>query len=83
MQKVTAMRAKPVFRADEIQKHYRLFRVMWERGTPGDGTGYSVKLSVALAPRLLGWTREGRADWFLFLAGLRIHYARSYGGRFG
>ena len=61
-----------------------LFRVFWERGEPGDGFGYSNKLSFGLSPRWFGWVRESwSVDFELYLLGLRIHYARSYGGRFG
>lgn len=74
------MRFKTVMRADEIQGHFRLFRALWTHGTVGDGSGYSVKLSFALTPRLIGWCRDGRHDWFLYFLGLRVHYCRSYAG---
>lgn len=80
-------RVKRVLRLDTIQRHFRLFRVMWERGIVGDGKGYSAKLAVGLEARLLRWetsyrVREPRHDWCVTLFGVRIHYARSYGGRF-
>ena len=31
---MTNLRLKTVFRYDEIQGHFRLFRVMWERASP-------------------------------------------------
>lgn len=81
--KLKNLRCKRVLRFDEIQRHFRLFRVMWERGEVGFGSGgYSVKLSVALHPRLLAWRRDGGPSWCLILLGVRVHYARSYGGIF-
>lgn len=71
------LRVKGVFRFDEIQRHLRLFRVMWERGVVGDGHGYSAKLAVGFRPKLFHWD-DGRLTIF----GLRIHYCRSYGGTF-
>ncbi|WP_331373782.1 hypothetical protein [Sinorhizobium chiapasense] len=78
-----SLRFKPVLRFDEIQKHLRLFRLMWERGTPGvPGGGYSAKLAIGLRPRLFEREREyGKAFLFTIL-GLRVHYSRSYGGIF-
>lgn len=76
----TNLRFKRVLRLDTIQRHYRLFRVMWERGRPGFG-GYSAKFSVALTPRLLLFTRQPNG-WLVTVLGVRLHYARSYGGRF-
>ena len=60
---------------------YRLFRVMWCKGKVGDGRGYSAKLSFAFVP----WIFNVRRDWHEFectVLGLRVHYKRSYGGRF-
>jgi hypothetical protein len=72
---VKNLRIKTVLRFDEIQGHLRLFRVMWERGTVGDGRGYSAKLAVGLMPKLFH-----REDGRVTVLGLRIHYCRSYGG---
>lgn len=77
------MRFKPVLRFDEIQRHFRLFRLLWERGTVGDGRGYSAKLSVALTPHLWHFSRGVTHNWLVTVLGLRIGYARSYGGIFG
>lgn len=71
------MKFQPVFRKDG--RLIRLFRVMWIRGHVGDGVGYSVKLSIGLYPRLLKFER-GWEEWRLWIAGLRIHAQRSYGG---
>lgn len=71
------LRLKRVFRYDGSQKLVRLFRVMWERGTVGDGKGYSAKLAIGLRPSLFHYD-DGRLTIF----GLRVHYARSYGGIF-
>lgn len=79
---MTNLRIRWVFRHDEIQRHLRLFRVIWERGRVGDGEGYSAKLAVGLTPRLLGFHRDARTDFIVSILGLRIHYSRSYGGIF-
>lgn len=76
------MRFKSVMRQDGIQRHFRLFRLLWERGTVGDGDGYSAKLAVGLLPRLFRWHRVGKHDLEAIIFGLRVHYSRSYGGRF-
>jgi len=78
-----SLRFKSVMRFDEIQNHLRLFRLMWERGTPGvPGGGYSAKLAIGLRPRIFHREREyGKAFLFTIL-GLRVHYSRSYGGIF-
>lgn len=77
-------RAKWVGRFDEIQGHYRLFRVMWETGTPGQpGGGHSNMVSVALQPKLFSWVREtGLRSWMVVVLGVRIHRKISYGGVF-
>lgn len=67
---------------------YCLFRVNWETLFPnsfvGDGKSYSNKISVGLSPH---WFKLDRVSWShdfeLYVLGLRIHYARSYGGTFG
>ena len=62
-------------------------------GDVGDGKGYSRKLSLKLLfePRDLWvglyWKREGREHLFLYVCPiptlcLRIHIARSWGGRY-
>lgn len=73
-------RWKRVMRYDPGNRLLRIGRVMWERGTVGDGQGYSVKLSLGLRPTLFRWLREGDG-WLLTVAGVRLHYRRSYGGR--
>lgn len=76
------LRFKSVFRHDKIQGHYRLFRIMWERGEPGrPGGGHSNMLSVAVQRKLFKWDAEGE-HWLLIILGLRIHRKRSYGGIF-
>ena len=79
------LRIKWVFRKDEIQGHFRLFRSMWERGIPGQsGGGHSNMLSVAIQPRLFKWG-DGYSfnGWLLVICGMRLHRKRSYGGVFG
>jgi len=73
------LRFKKIMRLDTIQRHFRLFRLAWENGTPGDGEGYSAKLAVGLWPKLLSYDRTFN---ILTIFGVRIHYSRSYGGRF-
>lgn len=76
------LRLKHVFRYDEIQGHFRLFRVMWERGEVGKpGGGHSNMVSVAVQLKLFEWDAEGE-HWLLVVFGLRIHRKRSYGGVF-
>lgn len=76
------LRIKRVFRFDEIQGHFRLFRVMWENGVPGfSGGGHSNMVSVAIQPKLFLWDRESR-DWLIVVLGVRIHRKRNYGGIF-
>lgn len=76
-------RVKRVLRLDGIQRHFRLFRVMWERGEVGNPNGgYSAKLAVGVAPKLASYHRDATHDWLVIIFGLRVHYSRSYGGRF-
>ena len=78
-----SLRFRVVMRFDEIQKHLRLFRLLWERGTPGvPGGGYSAKLAIGLRPRLFEREREYGKAFLITILGLRIHYSRSYGGIF-
>ena len=74
------MKIKPVFCWDSYQRKYRIGRVMWQRGRVGDGVGYSVKLSLAVGPRLLRFGRDCQG-WTLALLGLIVHYEKSFGGR--
>lgn len=48
---------------------WRLFRVVWQRGTVGDGQGYAAKLTFA-------WSWKVWRHVF----GLRVRYHRAYGG---
>lgn len=71
------MKLKLVFRRDRWL--IRIVRVMWIRGTVGDGLGYSAKLSLGLYPRWFAFVR-GSNEWRLYLLGLRLHFERAYGG---
>ena len=72
-----------IFRVDTIQRFLRVARVVWDRGTVGDGTGYSAKLSFALDPQMFRWfERDATTDCRFTFLGVRVHYCRSYGGRF-
>lgn len=81
---MTNLRMRWLFRRDEIQRFYRICRVCWERGTPGQpGGGYSAKLSAAWDWRLFRLPKsDAGSDWRFTLFGIRLHYCRSYGGRF-
>lgn len=77
------MRIKWVMRVDTIQRFFRVCRVMWERGVVGDGEGYSAKFSVAISPHVFSpIRRDAKHDWRVTILGVRLHYARSYGGVF-
>lgn len=79
---MTNLRFKSVLRYDEIQGHFRLFRVMWETGVVGTGAGHSNMISVAVQPTLFRWERLSAFSWLLVFCGVRIHRKRSFGGRF-
>lgn len=65
------------------ERKLRLFRIIWERGTVGDGKGYSAMFSVSLLPKLFSFERGDLLPRIrLVLLGLSLHYKRSYGGRF-
>lgn len=72
---------KSVFRWSSNEKMLRLFRIIWNVGTVGDGKGYSAKISVGLQRRLFYFQREWRA-WRLTFLGFHLSYRRSYGGIF-
>lgn len=76
-----SMKIQRVMRWDPVAKLLRLGRLIYDRGTVGDGKGYSAKLSLALTSRLLRFRREFRG-WIVTVLGVRVHYCRSYGGRF-
>lgn len=71
--------ARKVLRYDDRQRLFRVARAVWQRGVVGDGEGYSASVSLALRPALFLWHRE-TFGWFLVVAGVRLHYQRSYGG---
>lgn len=79
--KGNAMQLKPVMTWSAEERKARLFRVMWERGTVGDGKGYSAKLAASLVLKLAEWKRYADG-WRVTVIGLSLHYRRSYGGRF-
>ena len=79
---MTNLRFKSVLRYDEIQGHFRLFRVMWETGVVGAGAGHSNMISVAVQPTMFKWERLCATSWCLVLCGVRIHRKRSFGGIF-
>lgn len=74
------MKFKKVFTRDG--RYVRLFRVMWIRGTVGDGKGFSCSFSVGLFPRVFRWERKRADEWRLWFFGLRLHFQRSFGGFF-
>lgn len=72
---------KPVLRWDPRWPKLRLFRVMWNVGTAGDGVGYSRKVAVALRPRFFRLDRD-YDGWRLVVLGVEVHSQTSWGGRF-
>ena len=74
-------RAKWVGRYSPPERMLRLGRVMWESGTPGDGHGYSVKLSAAVWPVAFRMKRA-RGEFDATLLGVRVHMKRAYGGKY-
>lgn len=69
-----------------------LTRLYWNRGTPGDGKGYSSKVSVSIQWKwqdlwVGAFWKRGLHEWHLWICLLpclpiRIHRVTSYGGRF-
>lgn len=76
------MKVKWVGRWDPCSRLLRLARLMWTRGTVGDGRGYSAKLTLALRPALFAVRREWQSV-AVTLLGVQVHYQRAYGGIFG
>jgi hypothetical protein len=76
------MRFKRVCRWSRGERLFRVARWTWERGRVGDGRGYGAKFSLAFRPALFQFRRE-LDGWLFTVLGVRLHYARSYGGRFG
>lgn len=76
------MKVKPMMTWSASEKKLRLFRLILERGTVGDGTGYSSCFSVALVRKLFVFKRISSDDVRFVILGLSFHYMRSYGGRF-
>lgn len=75
------MTFKTVFRRDG--RLIRLCRVVWNRGTVGDGRGYSCKLSLGLSPYMFYYA-NGREihSLMLIVCGIRVHFQKSFGGIF-
>lgn len=75
------MTCKIVLRHSPKERLFRLFRVMWNHGTVGDGNGYSAKFTVAFVRKLFAWKCEWDG-WCVHVAGVRFHFRKSYGGIF-
>jgi hypothetical protein len=73
------LRFKRVMRYDPSLRMLRLCRWVWQRGVVGDGRGYPSKLTIALRPAVLSWHKEWDG-WLPTVAGVRVHYRRSWGG---
>lgn len=74
------MKLKTVFTWDPKHIKVRLFRLLWQHGVVGDGSGgYSAKLSINIVPVLLGFERE-YFGWRLTILGLQFHHLKAYGG---
>lgn len=73
--------AKLFCRWDGRARLLRLGRLVWAKGRPGvSGGGYTAKLSLALTPSVLRFSRGLLGEWALVVLGVRLHYQRSYGG---
>jgi hypothetical protein len=77
--KMVGLRVKRVMRYDKSQRKLRLFRLLWSRGSVGDGVGYSAKLAVSLVRKWAGWKRD-TFGWRLTVLGVQLHHRRAYGG---
>lgn len=77
--KISSIRMKYGIRRMNTSR-INLFRFYWVRGGVGKGKGgYSAKFSAGLWARPFVFKREYQG-WILCVAGLRLHYRRSYGG---
>lgn len=82
------LRFKSVMRRDPTTAMFRLLRVMWETTDPwikptDQRRERFHKLTLALRPALFHAAKDGYGDgWFLTVLGIRVHYQRSYGGRY-
>jgi len=75
------MRFKSVMRYAPSERKFRFARIMWERGTVGDGQGYSAKLSLFAQPTLATFERDSEG-WRVILLGIGASLRRSWGGVF-
>jgi hypothetical protein len=82
---MSGLQLRWIGRLDRSARIVRLLRLTWwvQDWSPRE-KGY--KLTVGLRPRLLEVNREERSEangeWILTLAGVRLHWRRSVGGRF-
>lgn len=84
MTRCHSMRLRLFWRYDPTMCMVRLGRIVWQNSVAGELVGqggYSCKLSLALRPALFSFYRD-YDGWRLTLAGLRLHFKRSYGGVF-
>lgn len=75
-----------------IRREITLHRFYWNVGNVGDGKGYSNKISIKLIADWRAWyvgacwTWAGPDHLYIFLmlpmVGIKIHWARSWGGRY-
>jgi hypothetical protein len=73
------MRLKKVCTWSARERKFRLFRLMWERGTLGKPGGYGTMFSVSLMPFVFQWSSTLPYEWRLTLCGVCLHYKRSGG----
>lgn len=72
---------KTLFSLDRPRRLFRIGRIVWARGEPGSGDGYTAMLSAGLRPKPFSWRRSlVNHEWILVVLGLRLHYYRSYSG---
>ena len=70
----------PVFRYDEVQGIFRLFRFTWANGKNPNKKGWcSYKLSLAISKKMFIYKKD-RYDVFVIVLFIRFHLHRSYGG---
>lgn len=89
-----SLRFQPAPNVIRRERRICLTRIAWERGSPGDGKGYSTEVSISLCwkPEMAFFGVYHRPDGAYYrlvylclipFFPVRIHWTRSYGGSFG
>lgn len=73
---------KVIRRWSPSERIYRLLRIIWQRGTVGDGKGYSAMFTVSFCKKLFSIQRDQSSGlgFYFILLGLRIHFQKAMGG---